>query len=488
MLGSILQDLSILLLRPNPNQRQQIQIRNSAMTSTSSSSSSPTKTLTPSKDQSKLDLLTVDVQKNITSFLDAGSLLTVRCLNRKWSKLAVQNDAGWTALCVKHLWPSKVHVCREAKQLLARNAMEAYKLSLRDARERQWPTLDEVTYDLESKTGTVWTVRFKETAGEDWTRWDPWYQHKPCRKMVLLRDGTVKMFLQRTSSNATTEDDSGSGNNPLNPLHRLMELRDPTWGREDGQEEGEEEDDDEIRGGNNNNNNNNNNGNRNDDLLVGNTPVPMRWRFITQPLDFPVRPEGSYIRFSVFGRDVPTYVSRRSPTGNWGFVFESCWGVWGSFELPPKPRRRRPPPRPLADQTTWGRVTTRSRSRATNRHLRSLNIIGGANDDNVDSDEEMISTVNNNNDGNFDENDYAPGERLLVDEDTFEVGPEDQWREAFLYNFGLDRLPEGPQAMEEFRAVEEALAQEEVDNEFAQEQDLEAFEEFMGFDDMEEED
>ena len=417
------------------------------------------------------------MQKNITSFLDAGSLLKVRCLNRKWSELAVQNDAGWTTLCAKHLWPTKVHVCREAKQLLATNAMEAYKLSLRDARQRQYPTLEEVTYDLESKTGTVWSVRFKENAGEDWTRWDPWYQHKPCRKMVLLRDGTVKMFLQRTSSNTTREQNSERDNNPLNPLHRLMELRDPTWGGEDGQEEEEEE----SRGG------RNNNGNRDDDLIVGNTPVPMRWRFITQPLDFPVRNEGSYIRFSVFGRDVPTYVSRRSPTGNWGFVFESCWGVWASFDLPPKPRRRQSPPRPLADQTTWGQVTTRSRSRAANRSLWSLNVIGGANDDNGDSDEEMMSTVNNNEDGDIDDNDHAPGGRLLVDEDTFEVGPEDQWREAFLYNFGLDRLPEGPQAMEEFRAIEEALAQEAVVNEFAQEQDLDSFEEYMGFDDDDDE-
>ena len=39
------------------------------------------------------------------------------------------------------------------------------------------------------------------------------------------------------------------------------------------------------------------------------------------------------MRITVGGRDVPTYVVRRSPTGNWGFIMESCWGLYESFEL-----------------------------------------------------------------------------------------------------------------------------------------------------------
>ena len=56
--------------------------------------------------------------------------------------------------------------------------------------------------------------------------------------------------------------------------------------------------------------------------------------FVSEPMDMPNRPDGAYIRLTVGNRDVPTYVVRRSPTGNWGFLLESCWGLYASFELP----------------------------------------------------------------------------------------------------------------------------------------------------------
>jgi hypothetical protein len=67
-------------------------------------------------------------------------------------------------------------------------------------------------------------------------------------------------------------------------------------------------------------------------IVTGRTPN-MHWRFITRPMDLPRRPVGSYIRISIQGRDVPTYqVKRHAP--NWGFVLESCWGVFANFDLP----------------------------------------------------------------------------------------------------------------------------------------------------------
>jgi hypothetical protein len=59
----------------------------------------------------------------------------------------------------------------------------------------------------------------------------------------------------------------------------------------------------------------------------------MHWRFITRPMDLPRRPVGSYIRISIQGRDVPTYQVKRHDA-NWGFVLESCWGVFANFDLP----------------------------------------------------------------------------------------------------------------------------------------------------------
>lgn len=87
----------------------------------------------------------------------------------------------------------------------------------------------------------------------------------------------------------------------------------------------------------------------NDPWWSGNAAIPVRfenngivsgrpnmhWRFITRPMDLPRRPVGSYIRISIQGRDVPTYQVKRDPN-NWGFVLESCWGLFANFDLPRK--------------------------------------------------------------------------------------------------------------------------------------------------------
>merc|ERR1711862_1035105 len=70
---------------------------------------------------------------------------------------------------------------------------------------------------------------------------------------------------------------------------------------------------------------------------------------------------GSYIEFTVGGRDVPTYFVRRSPTNNWGFVMESCWGVLASFDLPKRP--------PYQHRITRRARSLRRRTRALRRVL-----------------------------------------------------------------------------------------------------------------------
>ena len=127
-------------------------------------------------------------------------------------------------------------------------------------------------------------------------------------------------------------------------------------------------------------------------------------------MDLSQRPHGSYVRFNVGGRDVPTYAVRRSPTGNWGFVLESCWGVYASFELPPRQptpvlRRRRHGPG-TGEEPEW-----------------------------VDEEEET-----------------GPSQRREADlqDDTMRLTNEVQWREAFLYNVGARLLPEGDQAADAF--------------------------------------
>ena len=312
----------------------------------------------------------------IFSYLDVHSLLDMRCLNNSFRTLASKNSAGWSNLC-QRLWETKVHVSPAA--VSTTDSMTAYRMSIQDARNRNHVEPHEFVFDPETRTGTIWSFRFKEAAGTDWTSWDPWYQGQPCRKMVFLQDGIVKEYHpQEDSDDASLEDPPFS--------ERMGNMVDP--------------------------------------------PIPMSWRYVTRPLDMPARPQGSYIRFSVAGRDVPTYCVRRSPTKNWGFIMESCWGVYASFELPKRlPNIRR-------------QIHFRLR-RAQDALGNWFNIEVEASDEEEQEGEEDIDEETLN----------RRASQMLVDDRTFTVTSSLQWREALMYNYGARHLPEGDEALADFDRI-----------------------------------
>lgn len=226
----------------------------------------------------------------MTAFLDVSSLLTMRFVNKRMGQIATTDEAGWSNHC-KWLWKDKVHVSQDAKAHA--HAMEAYRISRHDAKTRNYITLKELCYDIERQEGTIWAFRFKRNAGIDWTATDPWWMGRQARQMVLLLDGTVKRFISASSQDeALVQQEVMTTDQSTASIYH-------------------------VQGG----------------ILVD--PFgPMTWRFLTHPMDMSSGPVGSYLRFRVAGRDVPTYVVRRSPTGNWGFIMESCWGVYASFDLP----------------------------------------------------------------------------------------------------------------------------------------------------------
>ena len=156
----------------------------------------------------------------------------------------------------------------------------------------------------------------------------------------------------------------------------------------------------------------------------------MTWRFLTRPMDLPSRPLGSYVRFTVGGRDVPTYAVSRSPTGNWGFVMESCWGVYGSFELPPRRPRQRP--------ARTRRAVLRRRGGDGNGAVW------------VEEDEDSSSNNGSNNNNAQQRTAAATAAAAELQDESLRLTNELQWREAFLYNVGARVLPEGDQATDEF--------------------------------------
>lgn len=328
-----------------------------------------------------ISVLADDVLCVMMSFLDSKSLLQMQLVNQRCHQVGSRNEAGWENLC-NDLWKDKVHVLHEAIRIKEENSMLAYRLSVEDAKQRQEVRLDEFCYDIETKKGTIWSFRFKESAGLDWTSWDPWWNGHDARKMVFLPDGTVKQVVEPDESN-TNDDEDSEQQQQQQPIV-------PQFGKHGG-------------------------------ILVD-MLVPITWRFLTQPLDLQSRAYGSYLRLTLGNRDVPTYVVRRSPTGNWGFLMESCWGLYASFDLPP---RRSSTPRLRLRRTQDG------------ARLVDVNLMESDTENDDENDGSSVS-------------EHAKKQKLLVDDSFLLITNEVQWKEALLYNLGASTLPEGEGAEAEF--------------------------------------
>lgn len=259
--------------------------------------------------------------------------------------------------------------------------MSACQLSTYDAKFREELRPEELCFDTDTGEGIVWDFRFKETAGADWTSFDPWWTGGKARKMAFLRDGSVKQIMQQDDSTKFT-------------------LYPPFLDTNQNRQRPPDEVDESA------------------------PSFEMSWRFVEKPMDLPARPSGSYLRLTVDGRDVPTYVVHRSRTGDWGFVIESCWGVYSSTPLP---RRQI-----LNSQQPVRR--TRMRLRRTRDGARWLNVDG------IETDSE-------------DEGDVAPRRQSHNADSTYHMSTRSQWREALLYNYGAISLPEGEHAAAEFDRV-----------------------------------
>ena len=338
-----------------------------------------------------------EVLCRVTSFLDARSLLNFGASTKYYHRVCLKNQAGWDNLCRTH-WKSKVYVAPDAQRLLREPtnetaALRAYRVARDDAAIRQFVRKEDICYDL--NPSAVWSFRFKESAGSDWTSVDPWFNGEPCREMVFYSDGSVKQFIA----------DDADSFKVVGMSKRRGHFADPPF-----------------------------NGSARQGRLMD-PPVTMTWRFVTRPMDLPRRAEGSYIRFTVAGREVPTYSVRRSPNGNWGFIMESCWGLYASFPLPPR-KRRRLLRRTAAGEAAWIREEE--------------------DDDETDS--------SPSGEGDQEQNQASGGRQRSVDvcaqqqteDDPLQddsqmlITNEVQWREAFLYNAGARILPEGEQATEDF--------------------------------------
>jgi hypothetical protein len=129
-----------------------------------------------------LPVIPDDLLCRVISYLDAPSLCRMRLVNSFCYKLASSNEA-WGDLCLS-TWKRKVHVPAEAIHM--DNRMLAFLYYVEDAKRRHHVTLDELCYDTPGRS-TVWSFRFKRSAGSEWTSLDPWYNGGECRKLVFFK-------------------------------------------------------------------------------------------------------------------------------------------------------------------------------------------------------------------------------------------------------------------------------------------------------------
>ncbi len=339
-----------------------------------------------------------DALSHIINFLDVKSLVNLRGCSKKLYLAVSKDTAGWVEHCHR-LWSKKANVCSAARSLLLKDevaadadtsvkntAMEAYKLALKDS-SRGEILHDEICYDAHpTSKGIIWSFRFKESAGRDWTSWDPWWNHEDsARKLVFLADGSIMQVYPQASQGSETRVVHGT------KLYHVFSER-------------------TVRNG--------------DGVEVPAPRIEMKWRFVRRPLDMPEREEGAYVRITVGGRDVPTYVCRRSPNGNWGFVLESCWGVYASFEFAPKSR-----PTSILDHHRRGRL------RRTRDGGQWVDVDESDGEDSVEGEDEEDQRERMRN--------VRRRIDLFVEESAMTQTGYSQWREALLYNIGAVTLPEG---------------------------------------------
>jgi hypothetical protein len=238
------------------------------------------------------DDLTDDLVRQVLSFLNVESLNTMRLSNKKYKAILEGHNDVWANHC-NRLWSQKQYVTRASRNAIEHpgsgtnplSAFDAYRLSCVDARVRPAILMHELVFDPgEPSSRNVWYFVVTPAAGPLWAEHDPWRRGENARKLVFLPGG----ILRELRGNAV---ESRVSSDMLVPPFTEF---------------------------------------------VANEGHEARWMFVQQPVGLRPRNDGWYIRLNIGSREFPTFLVRRSPTGNWGFVLYNRWCMFTSFPPPPR--------------------------------------------------------------------------------------------------------------------------------------------------------
>lgn len=124
--------------------------------------------------------------EHVLSYVHGGDVISAIPVNPFWAEVAT-SDTVWSVKCAA-LWADKVYVPQRFLQVTSHNALrriEAYWGSLADSRR--------IALSPEELCSFEWSCRMKESAGQEWTRRDPWWRKppQPANTRRYSADGTT---------------------------------------------------------------------------------------------------------------------------------------------------------------------------------------------------------------------------------------------------------------------------------------------------------
>lgn len=310
---------------------------------------------------------------NSLSYLSVKEVLLLSRVSKLWYTIS-KADIIWLPL-VDKLWSDKVYIPEFSKSLLKVSAKLAYYSSLMDSK-RTFITCKELT-------NKVWSFRFKEEAGDDWLDLCPWSHGFKASEIMFhpnsMLERLIYPIIEGYTFHTSTQDieltwklDMKSKSprrlkNVKSFYSMLEKCGFDVTNNDDDDDEGRmlkfkstNTDDGsstishtakKSRSDHSDNSFNHNDSNTELPLSspsysLSSSPssyssssfdestIPISSNFSLPHDTF--NPYGDLLVLSVNGIQVPKYHLSRSPTGNWGFIFESCWAVYTSFPLPKK--------------------------------------------------------------------------------------------------------------------------------------------------------
>lgn len=248
------------------------------------------------------------------SFFTAKELVTILSLVCKSFLKSSSLNFLWMPLC-NRLWQTKEHVCEVDEEVSLNSASSiidackykrAYYKSIANGK-RMFVFENELL-------GQRFSFRFKEAAGDAWLDSCPWRKGCKAHEVVFERNKNMQILWRKPIIKENNVADNGlyahEGNDQTTdgfPKVNLVWKLQWTMPRRQRHQ-----------------------------------AIAKYWRscnFGREPsneeIENIVATSGDSFNLHVNGIPVPTYHLRRSPTNNWGFVFESCWALYTSFEMPP---------------------------------------------------------------------------------------------------------------------------------------------------------